>query len=96
MLYADDIFIIQDTEGRLLNDCVRRVNKDVECVNEWLTCMGLSIIKDKCSVMAIGSRRTRAKFVGAHTNPVSLDGSPISYVTHLHYLGVSILCDLSW
>ncbi|XP_046391553.1 uncharacterized protein LOC124159687 [Ischnura elegans] len=96
MLYADDVLLLSDTDGPSLNECVRSVNEDLECVCEWLQGMGLSVNASKSNAIIVGNKRLTEKYVGPDPPALICNGTPIKYVSCLKYLGIFISSDLSW
>ena len=88
-VYADDI-LLHKPIGRDCTLDVTNVQRDIDSVTAWVNLSGLCLNTQKTKFLLVSRLR--------HPPPIELrvDGTIISRVPSVTYLGVSISNDLSW
>ena len=87
-LFADDCVCYRRVSNR--NDS-SKLQEDISRLAEWTKTWNMSFAPAKCKIMRI-TRKTTHKVI----HPYFMEGTTVSEVAHVKYLGVSISEDLRW
>jgi hypothetical protein len=85
-LFADDSVIYKEIEDEA---DTRKLQDDIETVEEWVRTNGMALNVEKCKVVCFGKgRKTGFEY--------KIDGKYIEEVNNYKYLGITFHKDLSW
>ena len=92
--YADDIALI--SKGPDLEDCVARLQRGVDAVEQWAHSQSLRLSHSKSETLLLTQKNKYSSIVESTTR-LSLGGIPVNYaVGPVRYLGIWLDRKLSW
>ena len=92
-LYADDSMLY--ASGNNILEVQQKLQQCVKNISLWYKINRLKINIGKIKVMLIGSK-AQLKSLNVDNFILSYDDTPLELVENAKYLGMSIICDISW
>lgn len=87
--YADDTQLVFSFDPDLSRVSVRNLNDDLLRLSSWVLKNGLTVNPSKSSVLAIGNKYNRYKFL-AHNLNIIFDGKTLPFSSYVKSLGIYI------
>lgn len=91
-MYADDVQLYISCKSDDVNNCITKINYDLNCIKEWASANGLCLNAKKSKAMIIGRRESITTFL----TPIVIDNSVIEITTSARNLGVVFNKHLTW
>jgi hypothetical protein len=95
-LFADDFQIYSHSSVSDLPNTILNMNKDLQSISYWTKQNHLRINSSKTQTIIIGYPRLLTQIHLSDLPKLSIDGSPISFVKKIKYLGVTLNERLTW
>ncbi|XP_071652781.1 uncharacterized protein [Temnothorax longispinosus] len=80
----------------LLADAIVRINEDIKIVVQWATENGLKINPKKTQAIIVGTLRYISSLESDALPSIYVNDSIIPFSDSVEYLGVTLICSLSW
>uniref|UniRef100_A0A1B6H3Y5 Reverse transcriptase domain-containing protein n=1 Tax=Cuerna arida TaxID=1464854 RepID=A0A1B6H3Y5_9HEMI len=95
-MYADDLQIYAHFSVENINDCITKINEDIDRIVKWTDKHGLRLNHEKTKPIIICSTRLRNSIDFDNINSITVNTTVLPYYDKVKNLGLTINSTLTW